>query len=107
MRLPYSGKVWRINSLANRLLIVSTNLDGFGKSWTIHQIHQTFPCQTYTLYGNNQIHTHTITLLHYINTTHVHTYQGESLYLMLVLQEQYQLCDNDNIFRSHKLYTNP
>ena len=33
-KLPYSGnvsqgKVWQINKSANRLLIVSTNLDGF------------------------------------------------------------------------------
>ena len=50
----FSKKVWWINRSAKRLLIVSTNLDGFGllnHMQMIRQICQTFPCQTFLLYG--------------------------------------------------------
>ena len=43
-------KVWRINRSANRLLIVSTNLDGFSLT-NRGQFAKHSPCQTFLLYG--------------------------------------------------------
>ena len=50
-------KVWQINKSANRLLIVSTNLDGFSLAnrELFTKSAKLFPCQTFSLYGKKNL----------------------------------------------------
>ena len=51
----FGKKVWQINISTNRLLIISTNLDGF--SLANHgRFAKCSPCQTFPLYDNGELH---------------------------------------------------
>ena len=73
-------KVWRISRSAKGLLIVSITLDGLvGESWTIHQIRQTSPRQTFLLYGTSKALPH---------NNYVKTFEGEKFCEFVVLCKQ-------------------
>ena len=65
----FGKKVWEMNRSAIRLIIVTTNLDGFklGRSLMIHKI-----CQTFLLYGICEHYVEYITYSNYLDNG-IHT----------------------------------